>query len=259
MADFPATDPSFTDLVGSQTLAANNHAARHNKVHREVEAIAQRVGTTGDTDPTSHEKKITDLQSGLTASQGDITTLFSQVAANTGAITAVDTAYQAADTTINANMAALAAAVADASGINDGAIGTRKFQPTIINSNFTPAGVRYSNSAATTQLIPNCSFTYTAGPTNETLLLWWDLMAYKASDNAEAHLYVNGAAFGTSVYIDSGSPWVRNGTMAIVNVNAGSTTTLALYMQNASATVVSVTNEKDRWMPKIQGFSIYRP
>ena len=44
MSDFPTSLPSFTNLDGAQTLAANNHAARHNKVHDEVLAVATKVG-----------------------------------------------------------------------------------------------------------------------------------------------------------------------------------------------------------------------
>lgn len=121
MADFPANDPNFTDLVGSQTLAANNHAARHNKVHREVEAIAQRVGTTGDTDPDSHEKKIADLQDSLSTVQGEIFSIFDQLAALGVDINDVVTAYQSADTTLQGNIDVVSTAVSTlAAGVNDG-------------------------------------------------------------------------------------------------------------------------------------------
>jgi len=83
MADYPTNYPSFTDLNGQATLAANNHAARHNKVHAEVTAIAQRVGKTGDTDPTTHEKKIADLQSGLSTTNSNLATTNSNLATTT--------------------------------------------------------------------------------------------------------------------------------------------------------------------------------
>lgn len=61
MATFPSDIPTFQDLVPG-TLAENNHGARHNKVHHELEAVAIRVGATDSIDPTSHEKRITDLE-----------------------------------------------------------------------------------------------------------------------------------------------------------------------------------------------------
>ena len=61
MADYPTNYPSFTDLDGQATLAANNHAARHNKVHAEVLALSQRVGKTGDTVQTTHAYKLSSI------------------------------------------------------------------------------------------------------------------------------------------------------------------------------------------------------
>lgn len=58
MADFPAAIPAFTDLNGALTLAANNHAARHNKVHAEVDAIATKVGVDSSTDHSSMDYKL---------------------------------------------------------------------------------------------------------------------------------------------------------------------------------------------------------
>lgn len=58
MADFPSSVPAFTDLNPAATLAANNHAARHNKVHAEVYAIAAKVGTTSSVDTSSLDYKV---------------------------------------------------------------------------------------------------------------------------------------------------------------------------------------------------------
>lgn len=67
MAEFPAALPNFTDLDPNATLASQSHGARHNKVHAEVRAIAERVGTTSSTDPTSHSKRLNDLDTAVDA------------------------------------------------------------------------------------------------------------------------------------------------------------------------------------------------
>jgi len=58
MADFPISIPAFADLDGAQTLATNNHAARHNKVHQEVEALATKVGVDSSADTNSLDYKV---------------------------------------------------------------------------------------------------------------------------------------------------------------------------------------------------------
>lgn len=83
MADYPANYPVFTDLNGQTSLAANNHAARHNKVHAEVLALSQRVGKTGDTDNTTHEYKLGDVSGAYKAeTQGNKNTSTSLTPAN---------------------------------------------------------------------------------------------------------------------------------------------------------------------------------
>lgn len=52
MSQFPTTQPTFTDLNGSATLAANSHSSRHNIVHAELGAVALKVGTGAST-PTA--------------------------------------------------------------------------------------------------------------------------------------------------------------------------------------------------------------
>lgn len=75
MSQFPTIFPTFTDFDGNQTLAQNNHAARHNKVHEEVAAIAAKVGIDSSTDPDSLDKKTTDLRTDVTALEADIAPL----------------------------------------------------------------------------------------------------------------------------------------------------------------------------------------
>ncbi len=58
MADFPSSIPNFTNLDGTKTLAENNHAARHNKVHDELTAVATKLGTTGSANNSTVDYKL---------------------------------------------------------------------------------------------------------------------------------------------------------------------------------------------------------
>lgn len=57
MSDFPTSLPSFTNLDGNLTLAANSHAGRHNKVHDEIAAVAAKVGINNSADTSSLDYK----------------------------------------------------------------------------------------------------------------------------------------------------------------------------------------------------------
>lgn len=144
--------------------------------------------------------------------------------------------------------------------LNDGAVTTAKFRPSIIDSNFTVAASRYTTpNGPGFFTIPNASMTYTAGSTNETLILTTSAMAQKNSTgNAELYLYVNGVAFGFVAYLEAANPWYRMNFTNFVPVNAGQTVTLSVVIYVNTGTA-SVTNEQSRWKPAIQGFSVYRP
>lgn len=75
MSQFPTIIPTFTDFDGNQTLAQNNHAARHNKVHEELAALATKVGIDGSTDANSLDKKTATLRTDVTALQASISPL----------------------------------------------------------------------------------------------------------------------------------------------------------------------------------------
>lgn len=61
MSDFPSALPNLTDLDGNLTLAANNHASRHNKVHQELSAVAAKVGVNSSAVTTSHDYKLSEV------------------------------------------------------------------------------------------------------------------------------------------------------------------------------------------------------
>lgn len=96
MAEFPTSIPSFTDLDPNTSLAANNHANRHNKVHAEVEAIAAKVGEDGSTDPTTHTKKIADLRTDHDALQTQVDDLDAAVPTTSEMNAAIAAAISAA-------------------------------------------------------------------------------------------------------------------------------------------------------------------
>jgi len=64
MSDFPTALPNLTDLIGDQTLAANNHSARHNKVHSELYALATKVGVNSSANVDTHDYKLSSVPSG---------------------------------------------------------------------------------------------------------------------------------------------------------------------------------------------------
>lgn len=142
--------------------------------------------------------------------------------------------------------------------VNNGAITTAKFKPTIINSNFTKASSRYNQTVTGWQPIPNCSMTYTAGPTPERLILTTGAMANKStSGNGEIALYVNGAAYGIRAYYNSGVAWYRSAFTNVLDLTAGQTVTLAVWAYSNDTAGFSITNEQDYWKPGIHGFSVY--
>lgn len=67
MADFPTDIPLFQDLDPNQTLAHENHGARHNKVHAELAAVIAKVGINGSADSTSVDYKLAHLATDLDA------------------------------------------------------------------------------------------------------------------------------------------------------------------------------------------------
>lgn len=104
MAEFPTSLPAFTALDGNATLAANNHANRHNKVHQEVLAIATKVGVTGSTDATSHEKRITDAEGDITALQAGSTNSVYEGVTPTGLINSSNQSYTVPHTYVSTSL-----------------------------------------------------------------------------------------------------------------------------------------------------------
>lgn len=141
------------------------------------------------------------------------------------------------------------------------AVTTPKFNPSVINSNFTPAGARWQQTVASTwQTVTNCSMNYTAGATNERLFIHMTIMAFKdTGGNGEGRLAVNGVGQTHQIYFDSSWAWARTGMNYVVDVNAGQTVSLAVQTMNASGGGnMWVTNEVAKWMPKLTGFSTWR-
>jgi len=156
------------------------------------------------------------------------------------------------------NAAVLASNVVETAKIKDGAVTTRKFKPTIIKSNFTLAGARYTNTATNVDsVITNASMTYTAGAVDEKLILTASVMGYKDT-GAEGAVWLgkDGVSQSYELYYNSGVSWYRGIIHAVVDVPANTTVTLALYGRNLSGGTFSVVNEIEKWKPSITGFSV---
>lgn len=96
MSQFPTIIPTFTDFDGNQTLAQNNHAARHNKVHEELTALAAKVGIDGSTDANSLDKKTAALRTDVTVLQASVSPLLVDPTTKAYVDTAISTAVGAA-------------------------------------------------------------------------------------------------------------------------------------------------------------------
>lgn len=142
------------------------------------------------------------------------------------------------------------------SKLNNSAVTTPKFKPTIINSNFTPQGVRFATTNGAMTVVPGCSMTYTSGSTPEILFLIVQIMAYNSASSGEAALHVNNVRQNPAIYIDAQSPWVRAGQTYFVEVAASTTITLDIRVYAAGGSTTQVTNETVNWMPTIRGIAI---
>mgnify|MGYP000945675314 FL=1 len=96
MSQFPTIIPTFTDFDGNQTLAQNNHASRHNKVHEELAALATKVGIDSSTDANSLDKKTATLRTDVTALQASVSPLLVDPTTKAYVDSAISTAVGAA-------------------------------------------------------------------------------------------------------------------------------------------------------------------
>lgn len=71
-AIFPTGQPTFTDLDGDLTLDANNHSARHNKVHAELAAALAKIGINGSADTSTLDYKVTANAAAIASAAGTL-------------------------------------------------------------------------------------------------------------------------------------------------------------------------------------------
>ncbi len=126
MAQFPGVVPAMTDINGAQTLAAAGHSSKHNLVHREIEAIAAKVGADSSAVQTSHDYKLSGV---------------------TGANKAETTANKDTDTTLAANSDTKYASQKAIKAYVDGAISTAV---TAAKAALYPVGSIYFNAGVAT-------------------------------------------------------------------------------------------------------------
>lgn len=124
-----------------------------------------------------------------------------------------------------------------------------------LDSNFTVAATRFSTTAASFVDIPNCNLSYTAGVTNERMMVVATFMCNKgAGVEGAVRLEVDGVQFGPEVYYNpASSTWVRGTINAIVPVLANQTRSFKVRASSGDANIFFVINDVPRWMPKITG------
>lgn len=178
-----------------------------------------------------------------------------------GTIVSTDIATNGVATSNITNANVTTAKIADANvttaKLADGAVTTQKFKPSIINSNFTAAGARFTTTSASFVTVTNCSLTYTSGATPERLFLEVNIMASISAGSGSLTLMVNGVAQSPVMYVDASSPWPRSNQVYFVDVAASTSVTLAVGANAAGGATLQVTNENSIWLPTIKGFSIY--
>lgn len=90
---FPTSLDSLTNPTATDTLDSPPHDTQHADANDAIEALQAKVGADSSAVTSSHDYKITTLESGLSTAQSDITTLESDVAGLvTGKILQVQTA-----------------------------------------------------------------------------------------------------------------------------------------------------------------------
>lgn len=67
---YPAAKDTFTNPSSSQNLNQPDHAQQHANANDAIEALQTKVGIDGSTDPTSLEKRVTDLELGTLPDSG---------------------------------------------------------------------------------------------------------------------------------------------------------------------------------------------
>lgn len=109
-SDYPNSKDTFTNPLGSDRVDTVDHAAQHSDANDAIEAVQGYLGVTGDTDPSTITKKVTDnaaaisgkADSSHTHAQGDITGLTAELA---GKIETINGEWSGTNHTISADSA----------------------------------------------------------------------------------------------------------------------------------------------------------
>lgn len=140
--------------------------------------------------------------------------------------------------------------------LEDGAVTTSKALLNIINSNFTVQGSRFSTTSVSFVDVPGCSMTYTAGSTNELLILTLTAMANKVTPGrTELTLGYDTTDMQPVIYIEN-TTFMNSSRNYVVPVSAGATVTLKVRARIDIGAAGQVTNDNADWMPKITGIAV---
>lgn len=98
---------------------------------------------------------------------------------------------------------------------------------------------------------------YTAGSTNERVLVTVDLL-YKNSTSAATYIHLNqDGTYLNPIFYTYGSAWQRDTRRWWVDVDANTTTTLTLYWRVSGGTG-SISRSHEHHAPRIKGIAFYR-
>lgn len=128
----------------------------------------------------------------------------------------------------------------------------------VINSNFTVQGVRFTTTSSTYSLVTGCSLSYTSGSSPENLILTTSVMASNQTTSASScrvKLAINGTVVGTSTYHE-GNIFNRQSTSYVCQIAANTTVTLGVYAAQFGGGTGTVTNDNSDWIPTITGFAV---
>lgn len=201
---FPTGIPTFTDIDPNATLAANNHASRHNQVHAEVTAIAEKVGTNGSSDPTSLEYRLTQAVQALNTANNLITELQADMGVVEGLLPTYAT-LTGTQTLTGKTIDGDSNTLVDigTSSLKDGAVTPAKMRPTYATLTTPHNGTGTRTNLSSAGSVPGSSLTYTTGPTAEIIEAFGYGLINGGGGNG-LQIRANGTFIGRRTYYHTG-------------------------------------------------------
>ena len=145
------------------------------------------------------------------------------------------------------------------SKIPNAAITTAKFNPGTIDF-LKPLTSNFNSTNTSYQDVPQGSITYTAGPTNEKLFLFFTAMLIaEGGGAAHATLSLNGVDQPENLYVEAASRWQIQTRTYTMDVNANQTVTIKMRHRAGNASFNTIFHADNAlWRASIRGFSVWR-